>query len=210
MRDENCSARANSVSRPAGTMWVWIRPVRGLASISAASRTMVSPSIRLSASSTIMMRVVGPARLDPFGDVAGLLAGVACAPAIEQARLAAAAARAARPKQRSPRAAISALRRVAQHEEVEGVRLPGRLAASASIAASRPRDVGRDPRCRPASGSPCARAAAGSRHRPAIVARRVTGWQPQHAQQEAEHAAPEGQRDPGEQQRKAGQEDRLQ
>ena len=33
---------------------VWIRPVRGLASISAASRTMVSPVIRLSASSTIM------------------------------------------------------------------------------------------------------------------------------------------------------------
>ncbi len=50
MRVENCSARAKKVSRPAGTMWVWMMPVRGFASIRAASRTSVSPAITLSAS----------------------------------------------------------------------------------------------------------------------------------------------------------------
>ena len=151
--------------------------------------------------------VVGPARFDPLGDVAGLLAGVLGAPAVEQARFAG-----------EPLAQFAVeplffrrdlgVGRVAQDEEVEGGGMAGGLQRALHDGeAARHFDgvfVVDGDQDRGAFAK--RRDGAGDRR----LSRQGHGMAPQDAQQEAEHAAPEGQRNPGEQQRKAGQEDRLQ
>ena len=52
-RPANCWVRANSVLPPTITGSVWIRPTPGWRSIALAIRTIVAPSITLSASSVI-------------------------------------------------------------------------------------------------------------------------------------------------------------
>jgi hypothetical protein len=140
------------------------------------------------------VRVVRPARLDPFGDIAGLLADIGLAPAIEQAFRRLQALAQTGPGQRLLAGDLGILR-VAQHEEVERIEPSGCL-ERAVICLEPGADVRR---ILIVDRYQDRRALSQRRHgafgRPSTAQRHR--MEAQHAEQESEEAAPERNRAPG-------------